>query len=122
IVDYIDANGTIEGAPGLKDAHLPVFDCAFRAAAGVRSIHHMGHIRMMAAVQPFVSGAISKTVNVPEEATVEEIEDAYMQAWRLGIKAVAIYRDNSKRTQPLSTGKKGVEAAVVGKPYRRKLT
>jgi ribonucleoside-diphosphate reductase alpha chain len=126
IVEYIDANGTIEGAPGLRDGDLAVFDCAFRAAAGVRSIHHMGHIRMMAAVQPFVSGAISKTVNVPEEAAVAAIEDAYVQAWRLGLKAIAIYRDNSKRTQPLSTGKKKEEpkaeaTSVEPRPYRRKL-
>jgi ribonucleoside-diphosphate reductase alpha chain len=119
MVRYIDEHGTIEGAPGLREEHLPVFDCAFRAQNGVRSIHHMGHVRMMAAAQPFISGAISKTVNVPEEATVDEIADAYLQAWKLGLKAIAIYRDNSKRTQPLSTGKKVTE--VVGKPYRRKL-
>jgi ribonucleoside-diphosphate reductase alpha chain len=121
IVRYIDEQGTIEGAPGLKDEHLPVFDCAFRAQNGVRSIHHMGHVRMMAAAQPFISGAISKTVNVPEEATVDEIADAYLQAWKLGLKAIAIYRDNSKRTQPLSTGTGKKAAEVVGKPYRRKL-
>jgi ribonucleoside-diphosphate reductase alpha chain len=103
IIKYIDINDTIEGAPGLKDEHLAVFDCAFRPARGTRSIHHSGHIRMMAAVQPFISGAISKTVNMPESATVEEIMDAYMQGWKLGLKAVAIYRENSKRSQPLST-------------------
>ena len=103
MVAYIEENGTIEGAPGLRDEHLPVFDCAFRPANGTRSIHHMGHVRMMAAAQPFISGAISKTVNVPEEAGVDEIADAYFQAWKLGLKAIAIYRDNSKRTQPLST-------------------
>lgn len=123
IVEYIDQNGTIEGAPGLLDEHLPVFDCAFRPAAGVRSIHHMGHVKMMAAVQPFISGAISKTVNVPEEATVEDIYDTYLQAWKLGLKAIAIYRDNSKRTQPLSTGKKvaAEQQPATPKPYRRKL-
>ena len=84
IVDYIDENETIEGAPGLKDSHLPVFDCAFKAAKGQRSIHYMGHIKMMGATQPFISGAISKTVNVPKEATVEEIMQAYIQSWKLG--------------------------------------
>ena len=105
IVRYIDEHETIEGAPGLKDEHLPVFDCAFKPKNGVRTIHHMGHIRMMEAVQPFVSGAISKTVNMPEEATPQEIGDAYMAAWKGGIKAIAIYRDGSKRSQPLSTSK-----------------
>ncbi len=106
IVGYIDETGTIEGAPGLKDEHLAVFDCAFRSAAGSRSIHYMGHIRMMSAVQPFLSGAISKTVNLPTECTVEDIEDAYIQAWKLGLKAIAVYRDGCKRTQPLSTNLK----------------
>src|SRR5271169_4849248 len=107
IVSYIDATGTIEGAPAIKDEHLPVFDCSFRPQNGKRSIHYMGHVRMMAATQPFISGAISKTINMPEECTVDEIADAYMESWRLGLKAVAIYRDNSKRSQPLSssTGK-----------------
>jgi ribonucleoside-diphosphate reductase alpha chain len=105
IVHYIDEQETIEGAPFLKDEHLPVFDCAFKAANGERSIHYMGHIRMMGATQPFISGAISKTVNVPREATVEEIEKAYVESWRLGAKAVSIYRDGSKRTQPLNTSK-----------------
>ncbi len=104
ILDYIEANDTIEGAPGLSDAHLPVFDCAFRAMNGVRTINYMGHIRMMAAVQPFLSGAISKTVNMPHDATPEDITEAYMQAWKLGVKSLAIYRDGSKKTQPLSTG------------------
>ncbi len=124
IVAHIDATGTIEGAPGLKDEHLQVFDCAFRAASGTRSIHHMGHVKMMAAVQPFISGAISKTVNVPEDVTVEEIEETYLEGWRLGLKAIAIYRDNSKRTQPLSTGRKDAAGAPVpvGRPYRRKLS
>ena len=106
IIGFIDENGTIEGAPGLKDEHLPVFDCAFRSSTGTRSIHYMGHIRMMAAVQPFLSGAISKTVNLPTECTVEDIEDAYIQAWKLGLKAIAVYRDGCKRTQPLSTSLK----------------
>jgi ribonucleoside-diphosphate reductase alpha chain len=103
IVAHIDSKDTIEGAPHLKDEHLPIFDCAFRSTNGTRSIHYMGHIRMMAAVQPFHSGAISKTVNLPTECTVEDIEDAYIQAWKLGLKAIAVYRDGCKRTQPLST-------------------
>lgn len=107
IIKYIDENDTIEGAPALKDEHLPVFDCAFKPFKGERSIHHMGHIKMMAAAQSFISGAISKTVNMPENTTVEEIADAYMQGWKLGLKAVAIYRENSKRSQPLSTSKGG---------------
>jgi ribonucleoside-diphosphate reductase alpha chain len=102
IVSYIDATGTIEGAPHIKDEHLPVFDCSFKPAKGTRSIHYMGHLRMMAAAQPFISGAISKTVNLPESATVEEIAEAYVQAWKLGLKAVAIYRDGCKKSQPLS--------------------
>jgi ribonucleoside-diphosphate reductase alpha chain len=108
ISHYIDEHETIEGAPFLKDEHLPVFDCAFKPAKGERSIHHMGHIKMMGATQPFISGAISKTVNVPREATVEEIEKAYVESWRLGAKAISIYRDGSKRTQPLNTSKAGV--------------
>jgi ribonucleoside-diphosphate reductase alpha chain len=105
IVEYIDREETIEGAPGLKDEHLPVFDCAFRAANGTRSIHYMGHIRMMAAAQPFISGAISKTVNQPADATVEEVENAYMEAWKAGLKAIAVYREGCKRTQPVTTSK-----------------
>jgi ribonucleoside-diphosphate reductase alpha chain len=105
IVHHIDEQETIEGAPFLKDEHLPVFDCAFKAANGERSIHYMGHIRMMGATQPFISGAISKTVNVPREATIEDIEKAYIESWRLGAKAISIYRDGSKRTQPLNTSK-----------------
>jgi ribonucleoside-diphosphate reductase alpha chain len=105
IVDYVHTEETIEGAPGLKDEHLPVFDCAFRAANGTRSIHYMGHIRMMAAAQPFISGAISKTVNLPPDATIEDVQDAYLESWKQGLKAVAIYRDGCKRTQPLSTSK-----------------
>jgi len=106
IEDYIDKHGTIEKAPGLLDEHLSVFDCALKPAGGERCIAPMGHIRMMAATQPFISGAISKTVNMPSEATVEDIYDAYVDAWKLGLKAVAIYRDGSKRTQPLSTMEK----------------
>jgi ribonucleoside-diphosphate reductase alpha chain len=108
IVHYIDEHEMIEGAPFLKSEHLPVFDCAFKPANGERSIHYMGHIRMMGATQPFISGAISKTVNVPRDATVEEIEKAYIESWRLGAKAISIYRDGSKRTQPLNTSKAGV--------------
>ena len=103
IVSYIDEHGTIEGAPHLNKEHLPVFDCSLKPANGKRSIQYMGHVRMMAAVQPFLSGAISKTVNLPEDATVEDIANAYLEAWRMGIKAIAIYRDGSKRTQPLNT-------------------
>jgi ribonucleoside-diphosphate reductase alpha chain len=107
ILDYVDANDTIEGAPGLKDEHLPVFDCAFKPFKGERSIHHGGHIKMMAACQPFISGAISKTVNMPEHSTIEDIMDAYVDGWKMGLKAVAIYRENSKRSQPLSTSRGG---------------
>ena len=102
IVSYIDATGTIEGAPHIKDEHLPVFDCSFKPSKGTRTIHYMGHVLMMAATQPFLSGAISKTVNMPTDATVEEIAAAYLEAWRQGIKAIAIYRDGSKGTQPLN--------------------
>ncbi|MHB1745215.1 MAG: vitamin B12-dependent ribonucleotide reductase, partial [Acidobacteriaceae bacterium] len=102
IVSYIDATGTIEGAPGLKPEHLPVFDCSFKASKGTRSIHYMGHVRMMAATQPFISGAISKTVNLPNNASVEDIAEAYIESWRQGLKAVAVYRDGSKGTQPLN--------------------
>ena len=103
IVSYIDATGTIEGAPGIKPEHLAVFDCSFKPAKGTRSIQYMGHIKMMSAAQPFLSGAISKTVNLPHEATVEDVAEAYAESWRQGIKAVAIYRDGSKGTQPLNT-------------------
>ncbi|MEW6434606.1 MAG: vitamin B12-dependent ribonucleotide reductase [Myxococcota bacterium] len=115
IVSYLDKHDTIEGAPYLKAEHLPVFDCAFKPARGTRSIHYMGHIKMMAATQPFLSGAISKTVNLPNEATVEDIERAYLESWRAGLKAVAVYRDGCKRSQPLNTAKeaKKVEAAAV---------
>jgi ribonucleoside-diphosphate reductase alpha chain len=138
IVRYIDEKGTIEGAPGLKPEHLPVFDCAFKALGGARSIAPMGHVRMMSAVQPFLSGAISKTVNMPNDATVEEIADVYMQGWKMGLKAIAIYRDGCKRTQPLNTsasknddGVKGTRDArgnsiapavsTVATPHRHKL-
>ncbi len=103
IVSYIDATGTIEGAPGIKPEHLSVFDCSFKPAKGTRSINYMGHIKMMAAAQPFLSGAISKTVNLPHEASVDDVAEAYAESWRQGIKAVAIYRDGSKGTQPLNT-------------------
>jgi ribonucleoside-diphosphate reductase alpha chain len=102
IVSYIDATGTIEGAPHIKEDDLAVFDCSFKPAKGTRSIHYLGHLRMMAAAQPFISGAISKTVNLPNNATIDDISDAYLQAWKLGIKAVAIYRDGCKQSQPLS--------------------
>ncbi len=124
---FIDEHETIEGAPHLKEKDLPVFDCAFKPASGERSIHYMGHIRMIGATQPFISGAISKTVNVPKEATVEEIQQAYIDAWRLGTKAVSIYRDGSKRTQPLNTSRDGQKAMIdgieqlVGQPVRRRL-
>jgi ribonucleoside-diphosphate reductase alpha chain len=127
VVDYIDQNETIEGAPELKEEHLPVFDCAFKARKGERSIHYLGHIRMMGATQPFISGAISKTVNVPKEATVDEIMEAYIESWRLGAKAVSIYRDGSKRTQPLNTSKDKAQVEVekvvasMGQPVRKRL-
>jgi ribonucleoside-diphosphate reductase alpha chain len=125
IVDYVNDKGTIEGAPGLNSDHLPVFDCAFKPANGSRSIQYMGHLKMMGAVQPFISGAISKTVNLPSSVTIEEIEQAYIEGWRLGLKAVAIYRDGSKRTQPLSTSAtdKKAQAGSVSesRPVRRHL-
>ena len=112
IVQHLDQKETIEGAPGLKPEHLPVFDCAFKPAKGERSIHYLGHLRMMGATQPFLSGAISKTVNLPNAATVQDIEEAYLEAWKLGLKAVAVYRDGCKRSQPLNTSKKKEEAEV----------
>ena len=137
IIDYVDEKGTIEGAPGFKPEHLPVFDCAFRALNGSRSIHYMGHVKMMGAVQPFLSGAISKTVNLPPDATPEEIAGVYMDGWKQGLKAIAIYRDGCKRTQPLNTAasksdskspEKRTSLEYVGKAtaplpavYRRKL-
>ena len=136
IVSHIDSTGTIEGAPDLKPEHLAVFDCSFRPQNGTRSIHYMGHVRMMAAVQPFISGAISKTINMPEECTVEDIMNAYIESWKLGLKAVAIYRDNSKKRaaaqfrvgQGREEGRRARAAAaaatvekVVYRPVRRKL-
>ncbi|HJU28600.1 MAG TPA: vitamin B12-dependent ribonucleotide reductase, partial [Candidatus Binataceae bacterium] len=131
IVEYLDEHETIEGGPHLADAHLAVFDCAFKPRAGSRTIHYLGHLKMMGAVQPFISGAISKTINMPAEVTVDEVAEAYVTAWKLGLKAVAIYRDGSKRTQPLNTGKAAEKAADAAsaataaadefRPYRRKL-
>jgi ribonucleoside-diphosphate reductase alpha chain len=134
ITTYIEQQGTIEGAPELKDEHLDVFDCAFKPQNGERSISHMGHIKMMGAVQPFVSGAMSKTVNLPESATVEDVADAYLEAWKHGVKAIAIYRDGSKKVQPLSVNADAsntkaaapsvvtVERIVeVNRPHRRRL-
>ncbi len=125
IIDHIDMHDTIEGAEALKDEDLPVFDCAFKPANGERTIHHLGHLRMMGAVQPFISGAISKTINMPTDATVEDISSAYLEAWRLGVKAVAIYRDGCKRTQPLNTAKGKVSKTTAGatdaEPTRRRL-
>lgn len=105
ILAFIDKTDTIEGAPHIKAEHLPVFDCAFKAKNGTRTIHYMGHVRMMAAVQPFISGAISKTVNMPHDATVEDVEEVYSEGWKMGLKAIAIYRDGSKRQQALTTSK-----------------
>ena len=126
IVDYVDTQDTIEGAPGLLDEHLPVFDCAFRPSKGARSIHYSGHVRMMAAAQPFLSGAISKPVNMPHDATPDEIALVYLQAWKLGLKALAVYRDGCKRTQPLNTSledkdSKPVKSKRSGKAVRRRL-
>jgi ribonucleoside-diphosphate reductase alpha chain len=134
ITTYIEQQGTIEGAPGLREEHLAVFDCAFKPQNGQRSISHMGHIKMMGAVQPFISGAISKTVNLPETATVEDVADAYIEAWKHGVKAIAIYRDGSKKVQPLSVNAAAsntktaapsvvtVERIVeVNRPQRRRL-
>jgi ribonucleoside-diphosphate reductase alpha chain len=113
IMEYVDENETIEGAPELKEEHLPIFDCAFKPAKGERTIDYLGHIRMMGATQPFLSGAISKTVNMPTDATVEQITEAYMEAWKQGLKAVAIYRDGSKRTQPLNTSAEKEETPAL---------
>ncbi len=112
IVEYLDEHETIEGAPGLADAHLAVFDCAFKPRSGSRTIQYPGHIKMMGAVQPFISGAISKTVNMPADVSVDEVAEAYLTSWKLGLKAVAIYRDGSKRTQPLNTGKTAEKAVA----------
>ncbi|KKS25972.1 MAG: Ribonucleoside-diphosphate reductase, adenosylcobalamin-dependent [Candidatus Yanofskybacteria bacterium GW2011_GWC2_41_9] len=105
ISDYILEKETIEGAPHIKQEHLPVFDCSFRPKNGNRCIYHLGHIKMMAAVQPFISGAISKTVNLPSDATVEDVKNVFMEGWRLGLKAIAVYRDGSKSIQPLNLTK-----------------
>jgi ribonucleoside-diphosphate reductase alpha chain len=123
VVAYIDQHDTIEGAPGLKDEELPVFDCAFRPKNGKRSIQWEAHVKMMAAAQPFLSGAISKTVNMPQESTVEDVENAYLEGWRLGLKALAIYRDGSKQSQPLATSKEGDRKKKGGElqPTRRRL-
>ena len=135
IIAFIAENDTIEGAPALKDEHLSVFDCAFKANKGERSIHYMGHLKMVAATQPFISGSISKTINLPEIATVDDIEQAYIDGWKLGLKCIAVYRDNCKRSQPLNTAldkEKGstieaVAAELIGAvsamptPVRRKL-
>ena len=123
IIDYVEEQGTIEGAPGLRSEHLPVFDCALRAENGSRFISAEGHLKMMGAIQPFISGAISKTVNMTEDATAEEVEEAYTDAWRLGLKAISIYREGSKRTQPLNTrqAKDEPKAEPESKPRRRRL-
>ena len=130
ITAHIETTGTIEGAPELAERHLSIFDCAFKPQNGTRSISHLGHIKMMGSVQPFISGAISKTVNLPENATVEDVTDAYVEAWKHGVKAIAIYRDGSKKVQPLSTGTEGsntkkeaaaavTETILVARPRRR---
>jgi len=127
ICDYINEKETIEGAPNLNTDHLPIFDCAFKPRNGKRCIHYMAHLKMMAAVQPFISGAISKTINMPTETTAEEIGKAYMQGWKMGLKAVAIYRDGTKMLQPVSTKKHKDSAAksdsetAKAKPFRRRL-
>jgi len=118
IVSYIDATGTIEGAPAIKAEHLACFDCSFKPSKGTRSIHYTGHVKMMAATQPFLSGAISKTVNLPHDCSLDDIADAYLDAWRLGLKAVAVYRDGSKGAQPLNVsdgkGAKEIKGAKEG--------
>ena len=123
IVSFIDKNGKIDGAPYMKEEHVPVFDCSL-ATAGGRSIAWRGHVKMMAAAQPFLSGAISKTINMPEESTIEDIMNAYIESWKLGLKAVAIYRDNSKRSQPLNAAgnnKDEKKATAVAEPVQREL-
>jgi ribonucleoside-diphosphate reductase alpha chain len=126
IYEYIKEHETIEGAPHVRDEDLAVFDCAFKPKNGSRTIHYMGHVKMMGAVQPFISGAISKTINMPTDATIDEIMHAYIESWKLGLKAIAIYRDGSKRTQPLTTsrekeGKKVAAETREARPLRRKL-
>ena len=126
ILQYLQDHDTIEGAPHLKQEHLQVFDCAFKPAKGTRSIHYMGHVKMMAAVQPFISGAISKTVNMPHDVSAAEIVETYVAAWKMGLKAIAIYRDGSKRTQPLTTTIREEKRELkpgepVYRPQRRRL-
>ena len=130
ICDAIDKDDTIETAAKLRPEHLPIFDCAFKAKNGTRHIHYMAHLKMMAAVQPFLSGAISKTINMPKESTAEEIATAYMEGWKMGLKAVAIYRDGSKRLQPVNTDTKSGDKkkqkpaetpAAAPRPFRRRL-
>ncbi len=130
IVEFIDKHDTIEGAPGMKDEHLQVFDCAFKPQNGDRFIPYTAHLKMMAAVQPFLSGAISKTVNLPSDATVDDIMQAYIDGWKMGLKAVAMYRDGSKRTQPLNVTKEGdkivtldskEDVPIPGFPFRRRM-
>jgi ribonucleoside-diphosphate reductase alpha chain len=130
ITNYINEKGVAEGAPHLKDLHLPVFDCSIKSQNSTRTIHHMAHVTMMAAAQPFISGAISKTVNMPEDSTIDDINEVYIKAWQLGIKAVAVYRDNSKRLQPLNTEDESGDKAIDKKydeviqnrvPIRRRL-
>ena len=124
MVDYINENNTIEGCDELKVEHLPVFDCSFKSIKGTRSIHYTGHVKMMGAVQPYLSGAISKTVNMPAEANVDEIEQTYLEAWRMGLKAIAIYREGCKRSQPLSADpdQETTATAAAAQPRRRKLS
>jgi len=123
IIAYISENNSVKGAPHIREEDVPVFDCAM----GDSPIHYMGHVKMMAAVQPFISGAISKTINMPEDVTVEDVEDLMVEGWRLGLKALAIYRDNCKVAQPLSADKKKTEKApdpaviATGQPQRRRL-
>lgn len=121
VVDHVQKTGSVEGAPHLLPSHYDVFDTAIPANSSARSIAPQGHIRMMAAVQPFLSGAISKTVNLPASATVEDVAQTYIESWKLGLKAVAIYRDGSKGAQPLSTGKASAKPAPSPSPIRRKL-
>ena len=126
IIKYVDEHDTIEGAPELKVEHLAVFDCAFKPANGIRSIQWRAHVRMMAAAQPFLSGAISKTVNMPSDVTPDDIADAYFWGWELGLKALAIYRDGSKQSQPLNTKAEGdkkeaEKVVIVSKPRRERL-
>jgi ribonucleoside-diphosphate reductase alpha chain len=123
ILAYIDKHDTIEGSPDLKDEHLPVFDCAFQPRSGKRSIAWQAHVQMMGAAQPFLSGAISKTVNMPRDTTPDDIAKAYFDGWKLGLKALAIYRDGSKESQPLSTSTEGQKAAAaaIAKPRRDRL-